>query len=298
MRIYEDLTELIGNTPLLLLRSFSQHAQIIGKLEFLNPGGSSKDRVAKRLIEEAKREGRLQGKHLVEKSGGNTAISLCWIAARNGFRADVVVPDNIGETPVELCKYLGAEVHPTPATQIVDRWRDLAGRFPDSCLLDQFASPHNVEAHRTSTGPEIWDDTSGKVDAVIAGIGTGGTLAGVSRYLKGRNANCRIIGVEPSEAPVLSAGRFQPHCIHGLGLPNPPVLLQRSDLDEIILVSSDEAVAMGKMLAQREGILAGPSSGAVLQAAVLYSSRPENAGKLIVVIMGDGLRGYAQLRGR
>ncbi len=293
MKIHEDLTELIGKTPLLLLRSVSRDARIVGKLEFLNPGGSSKDRVAKRILDEARRAGGLgPGGHLVEKSGGNTAIGLCWIAASRGYRVDVVVPEQVGEMPLALCRHLGAGIHPVPAHRIKARWEELVDASPGAFVPDQFANPVNIEAHRTSTAPEIWDDTEGRVDAIVAGIGTGGTLAGISRYIRPKKPHCQIIGVEPEEAPVASGGRHRPHGIHGIGLPTPPVLLKDSDLDATILVSSRDAKVMCRELARREGLMVGMTSGAVVHAAVEYAGRPGNAGKLIVVLLCDRLGNY------
>jgi cysteine synthase A len=293
MKIHASLSELVGNTPLLALGSFSTHAQIVGKLEYLNPGGSGKDRVAKAVLEYATREGGLRpGETILEKCGGNTAVSLSWMAACAGYQLDLVLPDDVAARAGRTCRYLGARVHATPPPQVPARWRELHTTLGDVHVPDQFASPLNAAAHQRSTGPEIWRDTDGRVDAVIAGIGTGGTLTGVSRYLKPQKPECQIVGVEPREAPVFSGGRYRPHGIPGIGIPTRPVLLDESDVDEIILVGSAEAARTTRELARREGVLAGLSSGAVLHAAIEYATRPANFGKLIVIILCDGVGRY------
>ena len=293
MRIHTSLTELVGNTPLLALGSFSSHARIVGKLEYLNPGGSGKDRVAKALLEHATRKGGLApGETILEKCGGNTAVSLSWMAACAGYQLDLVLPDDVAAFPARLCRYLGAHVHATPPPQVPARWRELQTTLGDVHVPDQFASPVNVAAHQRSTGPEIWRDTDGQVDAVIAGIGTGGTLAGISRCLKPRKPECRIVGVEPRDAPVFSERRHRPHGIPGIGIPTRPVLLDDSDVDEVLLVGAADAARTTRELARREGVLAGLSSGAVLHAAIEYAMRPAHRGQLIVIILCDDLGRY------
>jgi cysteine synthase len=292
MRIHRDVTQLIGNTPLVLLASFSRHARIVGKLEYLNPGGSSKDRVAKMIWERARENGIGEGDLVLEKCGGNTAISLSWVTARSRCRLEVVVPDHTGAVPIEMCEYLGAKVIDVPAPEVKGSWEALAAMHPEAHRPDQFSSSANVDAHRTATGPEIWHDTDGEVDAVIAGVGTGGTLAGISRFIKPRKPQCQMLGVEPRESPTFSKRTPAAHGIPGIGLPTRPVLLEDADVDEIMLVSSEDAARMTRELARREGVLGGLSSGAVLQAAVEYAARPVNRNKLIVIILSDGLGRY------
>jgi cysteine synthase A len=293
MNIHADLAELVGNTPLLALQRFSSHARIVGKLEYLNPGGSSKDRVARALLDHGAREAGLSaGDRVLEKCGGNTAVSLAWMAARRGYRLDLVVPADVGDLQTRTCRYLDAAVHPVPPPQVVSRWRELQSALAGAHVPDQFSSRANVTAHQDTTGPEIWRDTDGQVDAVFAGIGTGGTLAGISRFIKPRKAGCEIVGVEPEEAPIFSARRHGRHGIPGIGIPTRPVLLEESDVDEVMLVASADAVRAARELARREGVLAGVSSGAVLHAAVEYSRRTVNHRKLIVIILCDGLSRY------
>lgn len=292
MKIHQDLAELVGNTPLLLLRSFTKHARIVGKLEYLNPGGSAKDRVARALLEEAEAAGLRPGDRILEKCAGNTAVSLSWMCAARGYGLDLVLPEDTGDHPMAMCRYLNAEVHSTPPRAVASRWRELQATLVDVHVPDQFSNQVNVEVHQNSTGPEIWRDTDGEVDAVFAGIGTGGTLAGVSRYLKSVKPECQIIGVEPRESPIFSQGRHARHGIPGIGVPVRSVLLDPADLDEVMLVASSDAAATARELACREGVLAGVSSGAVLHAALEYSERPANHGKLIVIVLCDGVSRY------
>jgi cysteine synthase A len=298
MRIHQDITELIGNTPLLLLKSFSEHARLVGKLEYLNPSGSSKDRVANAVLQQARKNGLKEGDLVLEKCGGNTAVGLSWLAACSRYRLELVVPDQIGDLPIQLCEYLGARVVDVPGREVTTRWQELAAAQPEAHRPDQFSSEANVDAHRTTTGPEIWRDTDGEVDAVIAGIGTGGTLAGIARFIKPRKPRCDVVGVEPSESPVFSGRTDGPHDISGIGLPTRPVLLEDGEVDEVMLVSSDEAARMTRELACREGVLAGMSSGAVLHAAVEYAARPLNRNKLVVAMLCDGLGRYMTARER
>jgi cysteine synthase A len=296
VNIHSDVSELVGNTPLVLLRSFSTHARIVGKLEYLNPGGSAKDRVARSILDAAARDGALaRGQRVLEKCGANTAVSLSWMAACRGYRLDLVMPEDTAEIQVGLCRSLGAQVHLTAPAHVAELWRQRQTQIDDAYLPDQFANPLNAQAHQVTTAPEIWRDTDGEVDAVVAGIGTGGTLAGLSRFLKPLKPSCAVIGVEPREAPAFSQGRHAPHGIPGLGIPVRPVQLRPEDLDEVILVDSGTAVQTARQLARCEGVLAGVSSGAVLRAAVDYAARPANANKLIVIILCDGSRPYHEL---
>lgn len=296
MKIYGSVAELVGNTPLLELKRFAElngaRATILAKLEFFNPAGSVKDRVAKNIIDDAEKQGRLKpGSTIIEPTSGNTGIGLAAIAVSKGYRVIIVMPDSMSEERRNLIKAYGAELVLTEGklgmTGAINRAEELLKEIPDSIIAGQFENPANPEAHFTSTGPEIWEDTDGEVDIFVAGVGTGGTISGTGKYLKSMNPNMKVVAVEPTDSPLLSKGISGPHGLQGIGANFVPKTLDTDIYDEIITVSTEEAFAAAKTLAKSEGVLVGISSGAALYAAKEIALRPENYGKRIVVLLAD-----------
>ena len=296
MKIYGSVAELVGNTPLLELKRFAEfngaRATILAKLEFFNPAGSVKDRVAKNIIDDAEKQGRLKpGSTIIEPTSGNTGIGLAAIAVSKGYRVIIVMPDSMSEERRNLIKAYGAELVLTEGklgmTGAINRAEELLKEIPDSIIAGQFDNPANPEAHFTSTGPEIWEDTDGEVDIFVAGVGTGGTISGTGKYLKSMNPNMKVVAVEPTDSPLLSKGISGPHGLQGIGANFVPETLDTDIYDEIITVSTEEAFAAAKNLAKSEGVLVGISSGAALYAAKEIAIRPENYGKRIVVLLAD-----------
>ena len=296
MKIYGSVAELVGNTPLLELKRFAElngaRASILAKLEFFNPAGSVKDRVAKNMIADAEKQGRLKpGSTIIEPTSGNTGIGLAAIAVSKGYRVIIVMPDSMSEERRNLIKAYGAELVLTEGklgmTGAINRAEELLKEIPDSIIAGQFENPANPEAHFTSTGPEIWEDTDGEVDIFVAGVGTGGTISGTGKYLKSMNPNMKVVAVEPTDSPLLSKGVSGPHGLQGIGANFVPETLDTDIYDEIITVSTEEAFAAAKTLAKSEGVLVGISSGAALYAAKEIALRPENYGKRIVVLLAD-----------
>ena len=296
MKIYGSVAELVGNTPLLELKRFAElngaRATILAKLEFFNPAGSVKDRVAKNIIDDAEKQGRLKpGSTIIEPTSGNTGIGLAAIAVSKGYRVIIVMPDSMSEERRNLIKAYGAELVLTEGklgmTGAINRAEEFLKEIPDSIIAGQFENPANPEAHFTSTGPEIWEDTDGEVDIFVAGVGTGGTISGTGKYLKSMNPNIKVVAVEPTDSPLLSKGVSGPHGLQGIGANFVPETLDTDIYDEIITVSTEEAFAAAKTLAKSEGVLVGISSGAALYAAKELALRPENYGKRIVVLLAD-----------
>ena len=296
MRIYKSVSELTGRTPLMELRNIEDEnrlcARVLAKLEMFNPAGSAKDRVAKAMLDDAEAKGLLaSGGTIIEPTSGNTGIGLAAIGASRGYRVIIVMPDSMSIERRLLMTAYGAELVLTEGKKgmagAVERAEELKSSIPGALILGQFENPANPAAHRVTTGPEIWEDTDGRVDIFVAGVGTGGTISGVGQYLKSRKNSVRIVAVEPKSSPLLSEGHAGPHGLQGIGANFIPKALDRSIYDEIITVSDEEAYAAGRALAAREGILAGISSGAALHAATELAKRPENAGKCIVALLPD-----------
>ena len=295
--IKKSVTELIGNTPLLELERYSKAAGVTGatilaKLEYLNPAGSVKDRVALAMIEDAEKKGVLkEGSTIIEPTSGNTGIGLAAIAAAKGYRAILTLPDTMSVERRNLLAAYGAELVLTEGAKgmkgAIAKANELKDSIPGAVILGQFDNPANPEAHRNTTGPEIWEQTYGKVDIFVAGVGTGGTLTGVGEYLKSKNPDVKIVAVEPAASPVLSTGTPGPHKIQGIGAGFVPSILNTSIYDEIITIENDDAFTEGKRFARSEAILVGISSGAALKAASILASRDENKGKNIVVLLPD-----------
>lgn len=295
-QIYNNILQLIGRTPLVeaenLEKELGLQARILVKLEYLNPTGSVKDRAAKSMIEDAESRGILkEGSVIIEPTSGNTGIGLAAIAAVKGYRMILTMPDTMSVERRNILKAYGAEIVLTPGAEgmsgAIKKARELAYEIPDSFIPGQFENPANAAAHRVSTGPEIWKDTDGQVDVFVAGVGTGGTLTGVGEYLKEQKPEVKIVAVEPADSPVLSKGTSGPHKLQGIGAGFVPEVLNTEIYDEIIPVESDDAFAAGKLLAKKEGILTGITSGAALWAAVELARRPENRGKTIVALLPD-----------
>ena len=295
--IYQSVTELIGRTPLLAARSFAKahelSANIVVKLEYFNPAGSVKDRIAIAMIEQAEREGKIApGATLIEPTSGNTGIGIASVAAARGYHAILTMPETMSVERRNLLKAYGAEIVLTEGGQgmkgAIARALELQKEIPNSFIPSQFENPANPAVHERTTGPEIWADTAGNIDAFVAGVGTGGTVSGVGRYLKSKNSSIHVVAVEPTDSPVLSGGKPGPHKIQGIGAGFIPTTLDTTVYDEIIQVKSEDAFAYGREFARREGALVGISSGAALAAAVELARRPEFAGKTIVVLLPDG----------
>ena len=300
-QIYNNILQLIGRTPLVeaenLEKELRLQARILVKLEYLNPTGSVKDRAAKSMIEDAENRGILkEGAVIIEPTSGNTGIGLAAIAAVKGYRMILTMPDTMSVERRNILKAYGAEIVLTPGAEgmsgAIKKARELASEIPDSFIPGQFENPANAAAHRVSTGPEIWKDTDGQVDVFVAGVGTGGTLTGVGEYLKEQKPEIKIVAVEPADSPVLSKGTSGPHKLQGIGAGFVPEVLNTEIYDEIIPVESDDAFAAGKLLAKKEGILTGITSGAALWAAVELARRPENRGKTIVALLPDSGNRY------
>ena len=295
-QIHKDLTSLIGHTPLVELghieKDASLPARLVAKVEFFNPAGSVKDRVALSMIEDAEASGRLlPGGTVIEPTSGNTGIGLCAVAAARGYRAIVVMPDTMSVERRMLMTAFGAELVLTDGslgmTGAIARAEELAAEIPGAIVAGQFVNPANPAAHEKTTGPEIWGDTDGDVDIFVCGVGTGGTITGTGRYLKSQNPAIRVIGVEPAGSAVLSGGTAGAHGLQGIGAGFVPAVLDTTLIDEVIPVTDSDAFAATRLLAQREGLLCGISSGAALHAAITVAARPENAGKTVVVLLPD-----------
>lgn len=296
-KIVHSASEIIGNTPLMQLHHYQEKenikdAVILAKLEYLNPAGSVKDRAALYMIEDAEKSGKLKpGATIIEPTSGNTGIGLAIVAAAKGYRAILTLPETMSVERRTLLQAYGAELVLTEGTKgmsgAIAKAQELAEQIPGAMILGQFDNPANAQAHRETTGPEIWEQTEGKVDIFVAGVGTGGTITGVGEYLKSRNPAVKVVAVEPSDSPVLSGGNAGPHGLQGIGAGFVPSLLNTSVYDEVITVSSEDAFAQGRQLARTEGVLVGISSGAALWAAGQLARRPENKGKNIVVLLPD-----------
>lgn len=296
MKIYNSLDELIGSTPLLSLKNFSKNQglekPVIAKVEAFNPAGSVKDRIAKAMLDDAQASGILKpGSVIIEPTSGNTGIALASIGTARGYRVILTMPETMSVERRSLLKAYGAELVLTDGTKgmkgAIEKATELAAQTKDSFIPSQFSNKANAECHYKTTGPEIWQDTNGKVDIFIAGVGTGGTITGTGKYLKEQNPNIKVIAVEPASSPVLSGGSPSPHKIQGIGAGFVPEVLDTSVYDEIIKVENEDAFATGRSVAKSDGLLVGISSGAALWAAVQVAKRPENQGKNIVVILPD-----------
>ncbi len=295
-KIYTSADQLIGRTPLLELthleKQFDLKAKIIAKVEYFNPAGSVKDRVAKAMIDEAERSGKLKPDSvIIEPTSGNTGIGLASVAAARGYRIIIVMPETMSVERRQIMKAYGAELALSDGAKgmkgAIEKAEELAKQIPNSFIPDQFANPANPQAHRQSTGPEIFEDTDGKVDIFVAGVGTGGTITGVGEYLKSKNPAVKVVAVEPATSAVLSTGVAGAHKIQGIGAGFVPKALNTNVYDEIIAVSDEDAFATGKLIGKSEGILVGISSGAATYAAIQLAKRHENAGKTIVVLLPD-----------
>ena len=295
-KIYGSVAELIGNTPLVELKhiekKYKLEATILAKLEYLNPAGSVKDRIAKEMIEDAESKGLLKaGSTIIEPTSGNTGIGLAAIAAAKGYRLIIVLPETMSVERRNIIKAYGAEIVLTEGSKgmpgAIAKAEELAKEIPDSFIAGQFVNPAKPAAHRKTTGPEIWNDTDGKVDAFVAGVGTGGTVTGVGEYLKEKNPDINIYAVEPETSPVLSEGKSGAHKIQGIGAGFVPDILNTKIYDEVIKVSNEDAFALGKEIARTEGVQVGISSGAALFAAIEWAKKPENKGKTIVALLPD-----------
>ena len=295
-KVYQSATDLIGNTPLLevtkLEKSKGLEAKVLIKLEYFNTSGSVKDRAAYYMVKDAEEKGLLkEGSVIIEPTSGNTGIGLASIAAAKGYRIILTMPETMSVERRNILKAYGAEIVLTEGAKgmkgAIEKADELAKEIPGSYIPGQFVNPANPEVHRKTTGPEIWKDTDGEVDLFIAGVGTGGTLTGVGEYLKSQNPDVKIVALEPASSPVLSTGKGGPHKIQGIGAGFVPDVLNITVYDEIFTVENDDAFATGKLLAKKEGILVGISSGAALYGAIELAKRPENAGKTIVALLPD-----------
>ena len=294
--IYTSADQLIGKTPLLELVHIEQseglEAKVLGKLEYSNPAGSVKDRIAKAMIDDAEARGKLKpGSVIIEPTSGNTGIGLASVAAARGYRIIIVMPETMSVERRQLMKAYGAELVLTEGAKgmkgAIAKAEELAKEIPNSFIPGQFVNPANPAVHKATTGPEIWEDTDGKVDIFVAGVGTGGTVTGVGEYLKSRNPNVKVVAVEPASSPVLSKGTAGAHKIQGIGAGFVPDVLNTQVYDEIIPVENDDAFATGKKIGKLEGVLVGISSGAAVWAAIQLAKRPENKGKTIVALLPD-----------
>lgn len=295
-KVYKNFTELVGGTPLLELSNYaSKHklgASIMAKLEYFNPAGSVKDRIAKAMVDDAEQKGLLKaGSVIIEPTSGNTGIGLAAVAAARGYRIILTMPETMSIERRSLLKAYGAELVLTEGAKgmsgAIARAQELAKEIPNAFIPGQFDNPANPKVHTETTGPEIWEDTDGKVDILVSGVGTGGTLTGVGSFLKSKNPQLRVVAVEPDASPVLSEGKAGPHKIQGIGAGFVPKVLETNLIDEIVRVTNEDAFATGKEIAKTEGVLVGISSGAALFAATQLAERPENAGKVIVAIFPD-----------
>lgn len=296
MNVYKSVSELIGKTPLLELcnieKEYNLKGKIFAKLEYLNPAGSVKDRVALQMIEDAEAKGILKKDSvIIEPTSGNTGIGLASVAASKGYRLIITMPETMSEERRKLIAAYGAELVLTDGSKgmngAIEKAEELSREIPDSIVAGQFVNPANPQAHRNTTGPEIWEDTDGSVDIFVAGIGTGGTITGTGEFLKSKNESIKIVGIEPCDSPVLSGGKAGPHPLQGIGAGFIPEVLNREILDEIVTVSGNEAYESSRLLAKREGVLVGFSSGAALHAAIEEAKKEENTNKNIVVLLPD-----------
>ena len=296
MRVYRKITDLIGGTPLLELTNYEKanelNAKIYAKLEYFNPAGSVKDRIAKAMLDDAEEKGLLKpGAVIIEPTSGNTGIGLASVAASRGYKVILTMPETMSVERRNLFKAYGAELVLTEGAKgmpgAIAKAKELAEQTPNSYIPSQFTNPANPAVHLKTTGPEIWADTDGKVDIFVTGVGTGGTLSGVGAYLKSQNPNVKVVAVEPATSPVLSGGKAGPHKIQGIGAGFVPDTLNTDIYDEILPVQNEDAFATGRALARSEGVLVGISSGAAVFAAAQLAKRPENAGKVIVALLPD-----------
>ena len=296
MKVYEKITELIGKTPLLKLSNYiknhSLEADIYAKLEYFNPAGSVKDRIARAMIDDAEAKGLLkEGSVIIEPTSGNTGIGLASVGASRGYKVILTMPETMSVERRNLLKAYGAQLVLTDGAKgmkgAIEKANELAKETPGSFIPGQFVNPANPDVHRKTTGPEIWEDTDGQVDIFVAGVGTGGTLSGVGEYLKSKNPNVKVVAVEPAGSPVLTKGTPGPHKIQGLGAGFVPDTLDTKVYDEIITIENEEAFEAGRELARKEGVLVGISSGAAVAAATKLALRPENKGKKIVALLPD-----------
>ncbi len=296
-KIYESATELIGHTPLLKVNNYAKEvgvtdATLLAKLEYFNPAGSVKDRIALAMIEDAEKKGQLKpGATIIEPTSGNTGIGLASVAAAKGYRTILTLPETMSVERRNLLKAYGAELVLTEGAKgmkgAIAKAEELQKEIPGAVILGQFDNPANPAAHAATTGPEIWEDTEGKVDIFVAGVGTGGTVTGIGTYLKSKNPNVQVVAVEPADSPVLSGGKPGPHKLQGIGAGFVPSILNTQIYDEVFTVTTDEAFETGRQIAHKEGILVGITSGAALYAAAQLAKRPENKGKTIVALLPD-----------
>lgn len=296
-KIYESATELIGRTPLLQVNNYAKEAGatdavLLAKLEYLNPAGSVKDRVALSMVEDAEKKGILKpGATIIEPTSGNTGIGLASVAAAKGYRTILTLPETMSVERRNLLKAYGAELVLTEGAKgmkgAIAKAEELQKEIPGAVILGQFDNPANPAAHAATTGPELWEDTDGKIDIFVAGVGTGGTVTGIGTYLKSKNPKIKVVAVEPTDSPVLSGGKPGPHKLQGIGAGFVPSILNTQIYDEIITVTTDEAFSTGRLIAHKEGILVGITSGAALYAATVLAKRPENRGKTIVALLPD-----------
>ena len=296
MNVYSSVNELIGKTPLVMIENYKNECNAVANLmvkpEGMNPAGSAKDRVAKEMIEQAERSGKLTTDSvMIEPTSGNTGIGLAAIAAAKGYRLIITMPETMSKERQVLMRAYGAELILTDGalgmSGAIAKAEELAASLPNAFVVGQFTNPANPEAHRKTTGPEIWEDTDGKVDIFVAGVGTGGTITGVGEYLKAKNPNVKVIAVEPMDSPVLSGGEVGKHGLQGIGAGFVPEILNTEIYDEIIKVTTEQAYGASRLLARKEGLLVGISSGAALYAATEIAKRAENMGKNIVVLLPD-----------